>query len=84
MVFLKVRTARPFPEKTLVDLARANQILELFETRESTVFEGLEREINLLEKLVELLHAFVRVPITLELRQMPVDFVKVNAVTPVV
>jgi hypothetical protein len=44
------------PEKSLIELAGANEILKLLKPCESTVFEGLRGEINLAEKLVELLH----------------------------
>jgi hypothetical protein len=45
----------------------------------SRIFECLQCKINLAEKLIELLHAFVRVPLALKLRQVFSDFVAVDA-----
>jgi hypothetical protein len=68
----------------LIELAGANEILKLLKACESRVFEGLRNEINPAEKLLELLHPFVRIPLTLEFGQVLADFVKVNAITPIV
>ena len=77
--FLRVKTVRPCPEESVVDLAGANQVLELFETREGTVLKGLQSKINLTKKLIELFHTLVRVPLTLELWQVFCDLVEVGA-----
>jgi hypothetical protein len=62
------KSERCLPKKPSVDLAGANEILKLLKACESTVFEALQGKINLAEKIVELLHSFVRVPVTSELR----------------
>src|SRR2546423_1188772 len=56
-------TAIP-PKKVLVDLFRANQVLQLFQTGEAWTLEYVAAHINLSEYLVQLLRTTTRIPIT--------------------
>ena len=72
------------PEELVVNLFSADQEFKLFEPCKSAVLENFRRHVNSLEQFVKLLRASLRVPRTLEVRQMFPDFLKGNPVTAIV
>ncbi len=72
------------PMKAVVDLRRAQQMLELLQSRERPKLKDLGSHLDLLEYTAEFLRARARVALAAETGKLRVDFVEIHPVTAVV
>ena len=73
-----------FPEEVIIDLARSNQILKLFESSKGAVLKNLGSHIDISEEIIELACPTPCVPVTFKVRQTLANFFKRDPITPVI
>src|SRR5882724_4495347 len=78
------RSALFSPEKTVVNLPRSQQILQLLQACKGAVLEDFGLHVNPLEQIVKLLRPAPGVPRALEVREMFADFGERHPVAAVV
>jgi hypothetical protein len=64
------------PEEMLVELLRANEVLQLFEPCISSKLKDLMRHLDVLKNLQELLGTKERMALAFETRQLGLDFLE--------